>query len=120
MLVGDGALGAIKVLDGNRRSTRHLTAPPLAHRSGSSRSRPSPHRDRGVDGDTAGGGQPSWLRITITGGSAPIGTNEAPGPRSSPPSLMAPWPPTTDVVIAAALQRVRADDRTEDDRTPTT
>jgi branched-chain amino acid aminotransferase len=45
---------------------------------------------------------PSWLRVTVTGGSAPMGT----GAVGSKPTVigavapMAPWPSTTDVVVA--------------------
>ena len=45
---------------------------------------------------------PSWLRITVTGGSAPMGTG-AVGVRPTiigAVAPMAPWPPTTDVVVA--------------------
>jgi branched-chain amino acid aminotransferase len=45
---------------------------------------------------------PSWLRITVTGGSAPMATG-AVGTRPTvigAVAPMAPWPPTTDVVVA--------------------
>jgi branched-chain amino acid aminotransferase len=104
-LVGDGAFEAIKVIDGQPFAlTRHLDR---LHRS---------LEPLGIDLDrervlTAVEAlmatpqatvSPSWLRITVTGGSAPMGT----GSVGLQPTLvaavapMAPWPATTDVVIA--------------------
>jgi len=104
-LVGDGVFEAIKVLDGRPFAlTRHVrrlvaSASPL-----------------GIDIDldvvqTAVDDlmateqaqvSPSWLRITVTGGSTPMGTG-AVGTRPTVVAAvapMAPWGPTTDVVIA--------------------
>jgi branched-chain amino acid aminotransferase len=104
-LVGDGAFEAIKVLDGRPFAlTRHLrrlaaSAAPL-----------------GIDVDLAtihaavdalmrteqASISPSWLRITVTGGSTPMGSG-AVGARPTIVAAvapMAPWPATTDVVIA--------------------
>lgn len=104
-LVGDGAFEAIKVLDGRPFAlTRHLD-----------RLRRS-LQPLGIDVDLdevhaavralmtteQAGVSPSWLRITVTGGSAPMGTG-AVGLRPTvigAVAPMAPWPPTTDVVIA--------------------
>lgn len=104
-LVGDGAFEAIKVLDGRPFAlTRHLD------RLGRSLS------PLGIELDTDAAHaavtalmatpqakvSPSWLRITVTGGSAPMGT----GGIGTQPTIiaavapMAPWGPTSNVVIA--------------------
>jgi branched-chain amino acid aminotransferase len=104
-LVGDGAFEAIKVVDAEPFAlTRHLA-----------RLRRS-LEPLGIDLDDDAVERavaelmatpqarvsPSWLRITVTGGSAPMGT----GSLGARPTIvaavapMAPWPPTTRVVIA--------------------
>ena len=53
---------------------------------------------------------PSWLRITVTGGSAPMGTGSV-GTRPTIVAAVAPmaaWGATTDVVIAPWLRNERA------------
>jgi branched-chain amino acid aminotransferase len=104
-LVGDGAFEAIKVLDGQPFAlTRHLDR---LHRSlaplGIELDRDQVHTAiAALMATPQAAVSPSWLRITITGGSAPMGT----GSVGTRPTLvaavapMAPWPPTTDVIIA--------------------
>ncbi|HEX6659375.1 MAG TPA: aminotransferase class IV, partial [Ilumatobacter sp.] len=104
-LVGDGAFEAIKVVDGRPFAlTRHLTRlrrslEPLGIALDEDAVRAA------VQALMATGQarvSPSWLRITVTGGSAPIGTG-AVGVRPTiigAVAPMAPWPPTTDVVAA--------------------
>ena len=104
-LVGDGAFEAIKVLDGRPFAlTRHLdrlrrSLEPL----GIELDFDEVHAAvRTLMSTEQAGVSPSWLRITVTGGSAPMGT----GAVGLKPTVigavapMAPWPPTTDVVIA--------------------
>jgi len=104
-LVGDGAFEAIKVVDGKPFAiTRHVarlrrSLDPLGIELDAEAV------DRAV-ADLMATDQarvsPSWLRITVTGGSAPMGT----GSVGTQPTIvaavapMAPWPPTTRVVIA--------------------
>lgn len=104
-LVGDGAFEAIKLVDGRPFAlTRHL------NRLGRSLA------PLGIDLDLDAAHtavkalmatpnaqvSPSWLRITVTGGSAPMGT----GGIGARPTIiaavapMAPWGPTSNVVIA--------------------
>ena len=104
-LVGDGAFEAIKVLDGRPFAlTRHLTRlqrslEPLAIDVDLDEVRAAVRALMGTDQAQV---SPSWLRITVTGGSAPMGS----GAVGLKPTIigavapMAPWPPTTDVVIA--------------------
>ena len=76
-LVGDGAFEAIKVLDGHPFAlTRHLarlqrSLEPLGIELDLDA---GARRGRGADGDDQARVSPSWLRITVTGGSAPMGT----------------------------------------------
>jgi len=104
-LVGDGAFEAIKVLDGRPFAlSRHLARLrhslsalgielelDRAHAAVAALMATPPARV-----------SPAWLRITVTGGSAPMGTA---GIGTQPTMVatvapMAPWPPTTRVVIA--------------------
>jgi branched-chain amino acid aminotransferase len=102
-LVGDGAFEAIKVLDGQPFAlTRHLdrlqrSLEPL----GIELDRDQVHAAiASLMATPQAAVSPSWLRIT--GGSAPMGT----GSVGTTPTIvaavapMAPWPATTDVVIA--------------------
>ena len=104
-LVGDGAFEAIKVIDGRPFAlTRHLarlkrSLEPL----GIDVDLDEVHAAvRALMATEQARVSPSWLRITVTGGSAPMGT----GAVGLQPTIvgavapMAPWPPTTDVVIA--------------------
>ena len=104
-LVGDGAFEAIKVLDGRPFAlTRHLdrlgrSLQPL----GIDLDIDEVHAAvRALMATDQAAVSPSWLRITVTGGSAPMGT----GALGLRPTIigavapMAPWPPTTDVVVA--------------------
>lgn len=111
-LVGDGAFEAIRVIDGRPFAlTRHLTrlerslAPlgidlDLDAATAATRAlmaTPAAHRSR------------AWLRITVTGGSAPMGTG---GVGITPTMVaavapMAAWPATTDVVIAPWVRNER-------------
>ena len=104
-LVGDGAFEAIKVLDGRPFAlTRHLdrlgrSLQPL----GIDLDIDEVHAAvRALMATDQAAVSPSWLRITVTGGSAPMGTG-AIGLRPTvigAVAPMAPWPPTTDVVVA--------------------
>jgi branched-chain amino acid aminotransferase len=111
-LVGDGAFEAIKVIDGRPFAiTRHTdrlrrSLLPLGIE---------------LDGDKVAAAvaalmktpqasvSPSWLRITVTGGSAPMGT----GSVGATPTIigavapMAPWRATTDVAIAPWVRNER-------------
>lgn len=103
-LVGDGAFEAIKVRNGRPFAlTRHLRR--LEHSAGAL----GLSVDRSViEGGIAAilgheitKGRSCWLRVTLTGGSAPMGT----GGMGATPTVvlalapMAPWPPTCDVAI---------------------
>jgi branched-chain amino acid aminotransferase len=104
-LVGDGAFEAIKVVDGRPFAlTRHVTRlrrslEPL----GIALDEDAVHAAvRALMATDQARVSPSWLRITVTGGSAPMGTG-AVGVRPTiigAVAPMAPWPPTTDVVVA--------------------
>jgi branched-chain amino acid aminotransferase len=104
-LVGDGAFEAIKVRDGRPFAlSRHLRR--LERSAGALGL--TIDRDlieRGISvvvADEITRGQHCWLRVTVTGGSAPMGT----GGVSSTPTVilavapMAPWGPTSEVAIA--------------------
>jgi branched-chain amino acid aminotransferase len=104
-LVGDGAFEAIKVLDAQPFAlTRHLDR---LHRSlaplGIELDRDQVHAAiAALMATPQAAVSPSWLRITITGGSAPMGTGSV-GSRPTLVAAVAPmalWPATTDVVIA--------------------
>ena len=104
-LVGDGAFEAIKVVDGRPFAlTRHLarlqrSLEPLGIDVDLDEVHAAVRALMATDQAQV---SPSWLRITVTGGSAPMGT----GAVGLTPTIvgavapMAPWPPTTDVVIA--------------------
>jgi branched-chain amino acid aminotransferase len=104
-LVGDGAFEAIKVLDAQPFAlTRHLD------RLGRSLAPLGIELDRdqvhaaiaALMATPQASVSPSWLRITITGGSAPMGTGSV-GTRPTLVAAVAPmaaWAPTTDVVVA--------------------
>jgi branched-chain amino acid aminotransferase len=104
-LVGDGAFESIKVLDGQPFALEpHLqrlvaSAAPLGIAVDLGRVRGA------VDALMATPQariSPSWLRITVTGGSAPIGTGSV-GTRPTIVAAVAPmarWPATCNVVIA--------------------
>lgn len=111
-LVGDGAFEAIKVVDGQPFAlTRHLTRlrrslAPLdidldtdAARAATHALMSTPQANRSL----------SWLRITVTGGSAPMGTGSI-GSRPTMIAALAPmtaWAGTTDVVIAPWVRNER-------------
>jgi branched-chain amino acid aminotransferase len=104
-LVGDGAFEAIKVVDGRPFAlTRHLarlhrSLAPLGIEFDADTIRAAVDALMATEQARA---SPSWLRITVTGGSAPMGTG-AVGTRPTvigAVAPMAPWPPTTDVVVA--------------------
>jgi branched-chain amino acid aminotransferase len=112
-LVGDGAFEAIKVVDGRPFAlTRHLdrlrrSLDPL----GIELDLDAVHAaTRALMQTPQASVSPSWLRITVTGGSAPMGT----GSVGSRPTVigavapMTPWGPTTDVVIAPWVRNERA------------
>lgn len=111
-LVGDGAFEAIKVLDGRPFAlSRHLrrlqhSLDPLgieldvdAARAATTALMATRHAQV----------SPSWLRITVTGGSAPMGT----GGIGNHPTMvaavapMAPWAPTADVVVCPWVRNER-------------
>jgi branched-chain amino acid aminotransferase len=104
-LVGDGAFEAIKVLDGRPFAlTRHLarlrrSLEPLGIEPDDDEVQAAV---RALMATPQAQVSPSWLRITVTGGSAPMGT----GALGLHPTVigavapMAAWPPTTDVVVA--------------------
>ena len=105
-LVGDGAFEAIKVLDGHPFALDAPSGPPATlARAARHRARPGRRARRAVAALMAteqARVSPSWLRITVTGGSAPMGTGSV-GTRPTIVAAvapMAPWPPTTDVVVA--------------------
>ena len=103
-LVGDGAFEAIKMIDGRPFAlTRHLRR--LHHSAGA--------LGIAVDDDVVRAGiealsdasatraRNCWLRVTVTGGSAPMGTG---GVGAHPTvvvavAAMAPWGPTCDVAV---------------------
>lgn len=104
-LVGDGAFEAIKVLDGRPFAlTRHLSRlqrslEPLGIDVDLDEVHAAVRALMATDQAQV---SPSWLRITVTGGSAPMGTG-AVGLRPTVVGAvapMAPWGPTTDVVVA--------------------
>jgi branched-chain amino acid aminotransferase len=103
-LVGYGAFEAIKVLDGRPFALRlHLdrlvaSAAPLGIAIDLDLVRVAVDTILATPQASV---SPSWLRITVTGGSAPMAT----GALGARPSLvvalapMKPWPPTCDVVV---------------------
>jgi len=111
-LVGDGAFESIKVIDGQPFAlTRHLarlqgSLAPLeidldldAARAATTALMATPQAQV----------SPSWLRITVTGGSAPMGTG---GIGTTPTMIaavapMAPWAPTSTVVVAPWVRNER-------------
>jgi branched-chain amino acid aminotransferase len=103
-LVGDGAFEAIKVRDGRPFAVaRHLRR--LEHSAGAlGLALDRDLIERGISevvADDITTGQNCWLRVTVTGGSAPMGTG---GVGSTPTVVLAvapmvPWAPTCDVAI---------------------
>ena len=112
-LVGDGAFEAIKVIDARPFAlTRHLarlaqSLDPL----GIELDLDAVHAATAALMATPQARvSPSWLRITVTGGSAPMGTGSV-GTRPTvigAVAPMAPWGPTTDVVVAPWVRNERA------------
>jgi branched-chain amino acid aminotransferase len=112
-LVGDGAFEAIKVIDARPFAlTRHLAR---LRRSldalGIDLDLDSVHAATAALMQTPQARvSPSWLRITVTGGSAPMGTGSV-GTRPTIVAAVTPmaaWGATTDVVIAPWLRNERA------------
>ncbi|HEY5874285.1 MAG TPA: aminotransferase class IV [Ilumatobacteraceae bacterium] len=111
-LVGDGAFEAIKVIDGRPFAlTRHLdrlgrSLQPLGIELDLDAARAA---TTALMATAQAEISPSWLRITVTGGSAPMGTG---GIGTRPTMIaamapMAPWPPTTNVVVAPWVRNER-------------
>ncbi|MGE0141146.1 MAG: aminotransferase class IV [Ilumatobacteraceae bacterium] len=111
-LVGDGAFEAIKVIDGRPFAlTRHLNR--LQRSLGALGIELDVEQARAATADLMATPQaavsPSWLRITVTAGSAPMGTG---GVGTRPTMIgavapMAPWAPTTNVVVAPWVRNER-------------
>ncbi|HZB41741.1 MAG TPA: aminotransferase class IV [Ilumatobacter sp.] len=111
-LVGDGAFEAIKVVEGRPFAlTRHLvrlrrSLQPLGIELDEDAVR---NAVTTLMSTPQAAVSPSWLRITVTGGSAPMGTGAVGGSPTIVGAVapMAAWPPTTTVVIAPWVRNER-------------